>query len=260
MQDPRAFTSLGRPDQPAGARGLRSRAGSSARSLMARTWLRLFDLLGKLMAPCKAERRRLILAVDEYENIDGKIGDGTFPLRASRHVPRVGPAPSAAASGRFAGSHDLSELRHAEWPSYFVSLRTIEIGPFSDAETRAAADRPVAPLRHIRRRRVGAGHGSTSPSGATRAFRASKPKRRAGRTLVQLLAEGVVELVNIRGLRAPRRACGGSHRRRPWSEVMPSCGSSSRTISRLDGEWDYLKGFRTRELQAHLRTRRCTAG
>lgn len=36
----------------------------------------------------------------------------------------------------FAGSHALAELAHAEWSSWFVSLRTVELVPFSAAETR----------------------------------------------------------------------------------------------------------------------------
>ena len=104
----------------------------------------LFDHLEKADSTLKARDRRLMIAVDEYEGIDGKIGDGIFPSGlletfrelVQRHRNLV---------WLFAGSNDLSELRHAEWPSYFVSLRTIEVGPFSDAETRLLL---TDPLRH----------------------------------------------------------------------------------------------------------------
>ncbi len=37
----------------------------------------------------------------------------------------------------FAGSHHITELKNAPWPSYFVSLRTVEVPPFSAARRRA---------------------------------------------------------------------------------------------------------------------------
>ena len=104
----------------------------------------LFDHLGRADEALKAGSRRLIIAVDEYENIDAKIGDGTFP-RALLDVFRESVQRHRKLVWLFAGSHDLSELRHAEWPSYFVSLRTIEVGPFSAAETRLLL---TDPMRH----------------------------------------------------------------------------------------------------------------
>jgi hypothetical protein len=35
----------------------------------------------------------------------------------------------------FAGSHHITELTHAPWSSYLVSVRTLEVPPFTEAES-----------------------------------------------------------------------------------------------------------------------------
>jgi hypothetical protein len=129
MQDPRMFTS---PESFAGrvVAALDGRdAAGDALDLGA-----FFDRLTRLDTTLATDDRRLLIALDEYEHIDTKLGEGVFTtalldtLRESiqRHRRLV---------WLFAGSHELAELSHAEWPSYFVSLRTIEIGLFTSAET-----------------------------------------------------------------------------------------------------------------------------
>jgi len=42
----------------------------------------------------------------------------------------------------FAGSHAIEELTHAEWPSYLISARTVEISAFTEAEIRLLLTEP----------------------------------------------------------------------------------------------------------------------
>jgi hypothetical protein len=87
----------------------------------------------------------------------------------------------AAPAGSDPGSHDIGELSHAEWPSYFVSLRTVEIRPFSEAETRLLLTEPLRHSELFRRAETKPPHFDLAfwgEGGST----ASTPKRRAGRT------------------------------------------------------------------------------
>ncbi|MEQ1529067.1 MAG: AAA family ATPase, partial [Methylococcales bacterium] len=90
----------------------------------------------------KNMNQRILLAIDEYENIDRKIGEKVFhedflhTLRQSiqyhRHIIWL-----------FAGSHAIEELLHAPWSSYLISARTLEIPPFSLEETRRLLTEPM---------------------------------------------------------------------------------------------------------------------
>ena len=81
----------------------------------------LFPWLGRVNERLEQHGTRLLLAVDEYESLDLKIGSGTFPddllaaLRDSIQSHR-------RISWVLAGSHDITELVHAPWPSYLVSM------------------------------------------------------------------------------------------------------------------------------------------
>jgi hypothetical protein len=246
MQDPRAFTSLQSFAGLVGevvTRALPELGGASA----ARDLPSLFDRLGEANAALEAGGRRLVLAVDEYESIDGKLDDGTFP-RELLDTFRESVQRHRQLVWLFAGSHDLSELRHAEWPSYFVSLRTIELLPFSDAETRLLL---TDPLRHsvlfaqdeARRPRFDAAFWGEAGIERIQAETAGWPH------LVQLLAEGTVELVNARGLNAATPELLDEAIVKAVVRGDAVLRQLVRNECRLEGEWDYLKGFRSRELQ-----------
>ena len=102
--------------------------------------------LSRLLAACNdalgAEGRRLIVAFDEYENIDRKIGEGIFPEDLLALV-RESIQSHRNLTWAFAGSHEIDELRHAPWTSYLVSARTIEVPPFTEAETRLLLTEPL---------------------------------------------------------------------------------------------------------------------
>ena len=85
---------------------------------------------------------RLILAIDEFENIDTKIGEGIFSsdlLAAIRELIQS----HRRLIWLFAGSHRVTMLKNAEWPSYLISVQTIEIPPFTEAETRLLLTDPL---------------------------------------------------------------------------------------------------------------------
>jgi hypothetical protein len=241
MQDPAAFTSL-----PHFARLVASAVTGNTPSTDL-TLTDMFDALARANTQLADQKRRLLLAIDEYETIDEKIGSGDFTqdllatLRESIQTHR-------RITWIFAGSHDIAELKHATWPSYLVSARTIEMPLFSEAETRLLLTEPMSrsPLwssEEEKRPRFPAGFWGDSG--------VEHIHREAGGWphLVQLLAETTVDLVNESGA---REAC---------SALLE--GASARAIVRGDtvlrqllerectvpGEWEYVAGFRRNDTQ-----------
>jgi type II secretory pathway predicted ATPase ExeA len=90
----------------------------------------------------QAQSRQLLISIDEFERIDEKIGSGEMSedllvtlrncMQTQQHIAWL-----------FAGAHDLLELRHARWSSYFVGVRTVEMEPFSLQETRVLLTDPL---------------------------------------------------------------------------------------------------------------------
>ncbi len=85
---------------------------------------------------------RLFIALDEYENIDEKIGDSAFTLDLLATF-RESIQTNRRLIWAFAGSHHITELKHAQWPSYLISVRTVEIPPFTEFETRLLLTEPM---------------------------------------------------------------------------------------------------------------------
>src|SRR5205085_12362501 len=90
----------------------------------------------------EADDRRLLLAIDEYENLDEKIGEGVLPEDLLA-VVRESIQTHRRIIWAFAGSHGIDELFNAPWASYLVSARTIEVTPFESAETRLLLTEPL---------------------------------------------------------------------------------------------------------------------
>ena len=85
---------------------------------------------------------RLILAIDEFENIDTKIGEGVFSPDLLATI-RESIQSHRRLIWVFAGSHRVTMLKNAEWPSYLISVQTIEIPPFTETETRLLLTDPL---------------------------------------------------------------------------------------------------------------------
>ena len=195
MQNPEAFTSLAywlnwvsEPVRAVWPERDRPEAPDSLPSF--------FRLLGECNKRLEAEGQRLLLAIDEYENIDRKLGEGVFPmdlldmLRESIQTHRRNV-------WLFAGSHAIEELTHAEWPSYLISARTVEVPAFSEAETRLLLTEPMKHSRlferdESKRPRFEPGFWGEDGIARIQAETAGWPH------LVQLLAETAVDLCNER--------------------------------------------------------------
>ena len=163
----------------------------------------LFRFSDAANADLEREDRRLILAFDEFEQFDVKIGDGVFNLDLLSTI-RESVQMHRRLIWVFAGSHHITELKHAPWNSYFVSLRTIEVPPFSAAETRLLLTEPLkeSPLyeRGARRPRFDAAFWGDGGIEWIHEQTAGWPH------LVQLLAGTAVDLVNDANVAALDRA------------------------------------------------------
>jgi len=194
-----------------------------------------------------AEGARLLLALDEYEMIDVKIGEGIFPENLLATI-RESIQTHRRITWMFAGSHEIAELLHAGWTSYLVSARTIEVPAFTLAETRLLLTEPLK-------------YSSLWPKNAPERPRFApefwgdggieRIHKEAGGWphLVQLIAEAVVDLLNDEEARQVdadllERALNQSIVRghNVLYELM-------RRESTLPGEWEYLSAFRNHDSQ-----------
>ena len=192
--------------------------------------------------------RRLLLAVDEFEMIDRKIGEGVFSADLLSVVRELVQSHRRII-WLFAGSHGIGELTHAEWPSYFVSLRTIELLPFTREETRLLLTKP------LKFSRLQSALDDTAAPRFDPALwgetGADVVHDQAGGWphLVQLLAETAVDLANHRGVARVdctllNEACAGA---------IDSGDAVLRQLVEREcatpAEWEYLLAFRTSEMQ-----------
>ena len=140
MQNPAAFTSIGHfahlIDQELRA------ALEDDTTLTNDDLPGLFQRLTSANAELEKAGRRLVLAFDEFENIDQKIGEGVFTEDLLATI-RESIQSHRRLIWAFAGSHPITALTHAPWPSYLVSIQTIEIPPFTPEETRLLLTDPL---------------------------------------------------------------------------------------------------------------------
>ena len=207
----------------------------------------LFALLAECNRSLADAGARLLVALDEYENIDEKIGQRVFDkdllatLRESIQSHRQ-------LTWVFAGSHEIGELGHAPWPSYLVSVRTIEVLPFTPEETHLLLTEPLkhSPMwRDDEARRPRFEPAFWGPGGIERihAEAAGWPH------LVQLIAERTVDVLN------------DSQARQVTPEILEEALDAAvvggdvvlrqlmeRECS-LPGEWEYLRGFSREDVQ-----------
>ena len=86
--------------------------------------------------------RRLLVALDEYENLELKIGQGVFPQDLSATL-REAIQQHRQITWLFAGSHQIDELTSVNWTSYLISARTLEIPCFTPNETHLLLTEPM---------------------------------------------------------------------------------------------------------------------
>jgi hypothetical protein len=138
LQDPTAFTSLGHlvariaqamPPTPADGEVPTDLPGLQRRLETCNAWL-------------KQKNHRVLLALDEYEQLDVKVGEGVFPHDLLPAI-RESIQSHRQITWLFAGSHEITELSHAQWTSHLLSARTIEVPPFALQETRLLLTEPL---------------------------------------------------------------------------------------------------------------------
>lgn len=203
--------------------------------------------LGTTQKRLDSEDRRLLLAIDEYENLDRKIGEGILSEDLLA-VIRESIQTHRRLIWAFAGSHSIDELVHAPWTSYLVSARTIEVTPFEPAETRLLL---TEPLKHSSLWRASGSEpprfepGFWGEGGIERIHR----EARGWPHLVQLIAGTVVDLVNEAG----GASVDGALLERALDRAVVRGNNVFLELlereSRLPGEWDYLRRFRRVEEQ-----------
>jgi hypothetical protein len=203
----------------------------------------LFSALNRANARAEDENSRLLLAIDEYENIDEKIGAGVLPidllavLRESIQIHR-------RIIWIFAGCHHFAELPHAPWTSYLVSARTIEMRLFSEDETRLLLTEPL-------RWSGGDENSSFLPADLWGADGINRIHTEAGGwpDLVQLLAETTIDLLNESTMRAANDALLSRAFDRAIIRGELVLRQLVERECRLPGEWSYVSGFRHHDWQ-----------
>lgn len=243
MQNPRAFTSLA---DFAGLLAARIAAAlpEAPRPDPAPADLRaLFAVLEGVDHWLADQGRRLILAIDEYEFIDDKIGERVFPSDLLSTF-RESIQSHRRLIWLFAGSNPVDELTAAPWTSNLVSLRTVDMPLFDFAETRLLLTEPARHSRlwdkdDARRPRFAPEFWGDAGIEAIHAEAGGWPH------LVQLLAETAVNLVNDTG----SRAVTPDLYQRTLAEAIVSGDLVLRQLlereCRTAAEWAWLQGFRT---------------
>jgi hypothetical protein len=247
MQQARAFASLGYlcgiiADEVGNAAGLTKRPPSDDPPLV-----RLFDQLIDADRALASAGQRLLLAIDEYEKIDDKIGEGVFSTDLLATV-RESIQTHRRIIWAFVGVGDLAELTHAFWSSYFVGLRSITVPPFTAEETRRLLTEPLARSRLWRAR------AEATPRFSPDFWGNGGIERIITETggwphLVQLVAETAVELANTRQLAA---LDAGALEEAIDQAVARGTVVLSELIEgecRTPAERQYLHGFRMTETQ-----------
>lgn len=201
----------------------------------------LMTALDAANAALEGTEKRLLLGIDEYENLDTMIGEGKLTLD---FLPTVRESIQNHRNliWLFAGSHHIAELTNAEWPSYLISVRTVPVRMFSGEETRTVL---TDPLRYS---------GNWEPNDPNR-FRFAPEFWGEGGTewihaeaggwphLVQLLAEAVVDEINDRGVAAFDPAWRPHVLRRSIERGEVVLRQLTLGECRLPGELDYVRSL-----------------
>lgn len=193
--------------------------------------------------------RRVLVALDEYEMLDEKLREGVFTkdllatLRESIQSHR-------RIIWAFSGNADITELTGAEWTSYLISVRTLEVPVFSPEETHLLL---IEPLKHSALREEDKAKSALFWREFWGDDGIARIHAEAGGWpyFLQLIAETAVALANESGL---------SYRPLPAALLEQALDSSVergrnafhqllRSPSQSPGEWEYLAAFATRETQ-----------
>lgn len=246
MQDPQAFTSLSdliRHTLQKIAEAWSQMALGEIPDADLPTFIRALSIYNTRL---QENGKRVLLAVDEYENLDRKLGEKVFPEDLLATI-RESIQKHRNITWLFSGSHDITELKYAEWPSYLVSTRTIEVPMFTMEETQSLLTEPLkfAPVEEDKFERQSFKPGFWGENGIERI------QEQAGGWphLVQLIAETIVDVIND----ADQRQVDDTLFEAALNKAIVSGHNVLYQLLRgectLPGEWEYLSAFRSRETQ-----------
>jgi len=248
MQNPRAFTSEASLAELLGEEIRRTWLGAASFGPEPKDLATLYQFLEACNARLEAAQRRLVLGVDEFEELDRRIGLKQFTEDLAATL-RESVQSHRRIIWVFAGSHHFSELPNVRWSSYLVSLRTIELPPFTLEETRLLLCQPLKHARSEAARAAvavfGTGFWGEGGMDCIHAEAGGWPH------LVQLIASTVVDLCNTQG---KARADSGV-----LDEAMAKAVVSGDSVlaelmlyrsEEHPAAWGYLSGFRTKNVQS----------
>jgi hypothetical protein len=206
----------------------------------------LFEKLSRANEELADGHRRLLLTIDEYENLDRKIGDGAFSTDLLATI-RESIQSHRRIVWLFAGSHHIAELIHAPWSSYLVSARTVEVPLFDLDETRLLLTDPLIHsgafhLDDPRRPRYDELWGKQG-------IRRIHEEAGGWPHLVQLIAETAIDLHNERAVVPSGPALIDAAIARAVVRGDTALRELVQYESTLPGEWDYIRGFRHQDVQ-----------
>ncbi len=205
--------------------------------------------LDECNATLETAGRRLLVALDEYEMINEKLREGVFTkdllatlresIQSHRHIIWA-----------FSGNAEITELTGADWTSYLISVRTLEVPVFTPEETHLLL---TEPLKHSALREEEKAKSALFWREFWGEDGIARIHAEAGGWpyFLQLIAETAVTLANESGL---------SRRPLPASLLEQALDASVkrgrnafhqllRSQSQVLGEWEYLAAFATRDTQ-----------
>lgn len=246
MQDPQAFTSLADFIRYSLQKIAEAWPNATLRELSAADLPVFMRTLAFYNARLQDSGKRVLLAIDEYENLDRKLGEKVFPEDLLATI-RESIQKHRNITWLFSGSHDITELKHAAWPSYLVSTRTIEVPMFTLEETRSLL---TEPLKFALEQKDEPNRQNFEPSFWGKGG-IERIQQEAGGWphLVQLIAETIVDVINDTDQRHVDNEIFDTALNKAIVSGNSVFHQLLRGESTLPGEWEYLSAFRTKETQ-----------
>lgn len=210
------------------------------------TLVELGTVLNTLNERLRGEGRRLLIGLDEYEYLDAMLGQQALP-RGLPALFRTSIQEHRNLIWVFAGSHQIRELKNAQWPSALISVRTIEIDRFTPQETDTLLTHP---LEHSRLWPPGSPDRPTfqsefwGPGGIQRL----RDIADGWPHLVILLAEICVNLVNQRNAEYVTEELFEEAVQKTVIQGDNVMIQLLQNESELPGEWEYLFGFKIQKM------------
>ncbi len=195
--------------------------------------------------------RKLLIALDEFESLDIKLGQRDEAGRPLIPEDLLATFRTSIQSHRnliwlFSGSHRIAELKHAEWPSYLISVRTVELDRFTLEETSQLL---IDPLVHSQLAEETPNRPKFPPEfWGTDGLRRLHEAANGWPHLVVLLAETCVHVVNLQNAASVTDELFSVVRQKAIVSGDNVMIQLLKNESEIPGEWDFLLGFRNHDV------------